>query len=313
MSKRALLVGINQFQGRPEWLLRGCVNDARAMSELLKQFYGFQSDEIYTAFDSDASGEGIRAGLAWLFSGYDGDGKDVRLFHIASHGTQVTANDEKDEEEDRLDEVIVPFDHDWSRPFTDDQLRETFTAIPEGVNFTFIADCCHSGSIDKDLLPAEFDVRPRRVEPPAAMQARIQALTDARFSAEAQEIEARYSQALTGLTFAERRVKERGLREQIKALLFAERKKKMVGSERHVLLAACEDVQTAADAFIEGSYRGAFTWSLGKAITESNGNITYGDLHGLSAKALKAGGYSQNPQLACNDARRGLRFLNSLA
>lgn len=311
MSKRALLVGINQFQGRPEWLLRGCVNDSHAMSQLLKSHYGFQSDQIYTIFDGDATAQSIRDGLSWLFSDYSGGGQDVRLFHIASHGTQVAANAENDDEDDKLDEVIVPYDHDWNRPYTDDQLREAFAGIPDGVNFTFVADCCHSGSINKDLLPAEMDVRPRRVEPPAEMQARVQTLIDSRIAEEVRWVEAEYSRALEGLSFSERRAKERGLKEQLKALFYKE-KKKMVEGERHVLLAACEDIQTAADAFIDGSYRGAFTWSLGKAIAESNGSITYGDLHALSMKALKAGGYSQNPQLVCPEDRRNLRFLSPL-
>ncbi len=311
MSKRALLVGINQFN-RADWLLRGCVNDTQAMAQLLKDYYSYQSDEIYTIFDKDATAEGIRAGLAWLFSGYANDGSDVRLFHFASHGAQLAANAENDAEGDKLDEVIVPHDHDWNRPFTDDELRQTFAQIPDRVNFTFVADCCHSGSINKDLFPVEMDVRARRVDPPAEMQARIRALNDARFSAEAQWVETEYNRALEGLTFGERQVKGRGLKENLKALFFAEKKKKMVGSDPHVLLAACEDVQTAADAFIEGSYRGAFTWSLGKAIAESNGQITYGDLHALSVKALKTGGYSQNPQLVCEDEWRGQRFLAPL-
>lgn len=311
MSKRALLIGINQFT-RPEWLLRGCVNDVQALSQLLKDHYSYQGNEIYTIFDKDATAQNIRDGLSWLFSDYTGDGKDVRLFHLASHGTQVAASQENDGEGDKLDEVIVPYDHDWNKPFTDDQLRQSFAGIPDGVNFTFVADCCHSGSINKDLFPVEMDVRPRRIEPPKAMQARIQALTDARFSEEALWVEAEYDRALAGLSFSERRVKERGLKEQLKSLFYKE-KKKMVEGERHVLLAACEDVQTAADAFIEGSYRGAFTWSLGKAIAESNGNLTYGDLHDLSVKALKTSGYAQNPQLVCGDERRALRFLSPLA
>ncbi len=311
MSKRALLVGINQYT-RADWLLRGCVNDAQAMAQLLRDYYSYQSNEIYTIFDKDATAQNIRDGLAWLFSDYANDGSDIRLFHIASHGTQVASNTENDAEGDKLDEVIVPHDHDWKRPFTDDQLRESFAQIPNRVNFTFVADCCHSGSINKDLFPVEMDVRPRRIDPPEEMQARIRALNDARFTEESRWVETEYSRALAGLSFSERRVKERGLKEKLKALFFAEKKKKMVGTESHILLAASEDVQTAADAFIEGSYRGAFTWSLGKAIAESNGNITYGDLHSLSAKALKAGGYSQNPQLVCGDEWRGVRFLSPL-
>jgi hypothetical protein len=40
MSKRALLVGINTF-ARPEWQLRGCVNDTLAVQQMLKSFFDF--------------------------------------------------------------------------------------------------------------------------------------------------------------------------------------------------------------------------------------------------------------------------------
>ncbi|RME64608.1 MAG: caspase family protein, partial [Caldilineae bacterium] len=243
MSKRALLVGINQFAGRPEWLLRGCVNDSQAMKQLLEEVYGFT--EIRVLNDGDATRQGIEEGLAWLLSGYEGGGKDVRVFHFASHGTQVATQADDDVEEDQLDEVIVPHDHDWDKPFRDDELRAIFDNIPDDVNFTFLADCCHSGSVDKDVFPREWDVRPRRVEPPAEMQTRINRIAARRLEEETRWIDARMEEKLAGLTFRERRQQERGLRERLKALFWQERKK-LIPAQRQTLLAACEDVQTAA-------------------------------------------------------------------
>ncbi len=88
MSKRALLVGINKFEpGIPE--LRGCINDTVEMGGLLQDYFGFQEADIRVIHDGDALADDIRGGLGWLLSEYDGDGRDVRVFHFSSHGTQV--------------------------------------------------------------------------------------------------------------------------------------------------------------------------------------------------------------------------------
>jgi hypothetical protein len=90
MSKRAFLVGINEFT-RADWALRGCVNDTLAMRQLLGENFNFANDQIRVLHNQDATTKNIRDGLAWLFSDYQGGGQDVRLFHFASHGTQVRA------------------------------------------------------------------------------------------------------------------------------------------------------------------------------------------------------------------------------
>jgi hypothetical protein len=132
MSKRALLVGINQFGSSiPE--LCGCINDTIEMRELLRDY---------------------------------------------SHGTQV--DDQSDDGWECLDEVIVPYDHDWEDPFRDDELRAIFNAIPEGVNFTFIADCCHSGSIQKALVDSSLRFYPRYLTPPPEVADRILAKREKR-------------------------------------------------------------------------------------------------------------------------------------
>lgn len=47
-------------------------------------------------------------------------------------------------EADKKDEAIVPTDLNI---ITDDDLRAIFAPIPDGVKFTMVTDCCHSGSM----------------------------------------------------------------------------------------------------------------------------------------------------------------------
>jgi len=64
-----------------------------------------------------------------------------------------------------------------------------------------------------------------------------------------------------------------------------------------VLLAACRDDQTSADAFIDGKYRGAHTWFLWQSLRNANWNPTYRELASTTAAALSRSGFDQVPQL----------------
>jgi hypothetical protein len=305
MSKRALIVGINDFI-RPSWRLRGCVNDTVEMQGLLKTYLGFRSGEIKVLHDRDATAQGIRDGLAWLLSEYDGDGSDVRVFHFSSHGTQV--DDQGGDEWECKDEVIVPYDHDWDHPFRDDDLREIFDAIPEGVSFTFIADCCHSGSIQK--MPPEIEFYPRYLIPTVEVTDRIEALRKKRDTAQRDYVSQHLAHMLQGVPpdQLEEKIKEYlGLLQQ----RFRDEHYGVVPVERHVLLAACEDRQTAADARIEGDFRGAFTWALSRAIRDANGDLTYGELITRAGTHLRE--FDQRPQLECPPEMRGLKVFGPLA
>jgi hypothetical protein len=305
MSKRALIVGINNFT-RPHWRLRGCINDTIEMKGLLEAYYGFQDDDIRLLRDSAATAQGIRDGLSWLLSEYDGDGSDVRVFHFSSHGTQV--DDQGHDEWECFDEVIVPYDHDWDAPFRDDDLWLSFDEIPERVNFTFIADCCHSGSIQKLARDIEFYVR--KLEPPTDVADRIGDLVAQRDTDQDAYVAAQLAQMLQGVPpeqWAAKMQEYLGLlKEQFRKEHYA-----AVPFEKHYLLAACEDKQTAADARIEGDFRGAFTWALSKAIKEANGDLTYDELIARTGSNLED--YDQRPQLECPTALRGQKVLAPFA
>ncbi|MGD8998673.1 MAG: caspase family protein [Anaerolineae bacterium] len=307
MSKRALIVGINNFT-RPSWRLRGCVNDTIEMQGLLKTYFGFQDEDVRVLNDNDATSHGIREGLAWLLGDYAGNGKDVRVFHFSSHGTQVP--DQSDHEEwECKDEVIVPYDHDWDDPFRDDHLREIFEDIPEGVSFTFIADCCHSGTIQKALLDMDVEFDPRFVTPPPEVTRRIRELEEQRDAEADAWAAAQLAQMLQDVPrgqWAEKMQEYLAwLRQRFRQNTYA-----IIPEEKHVLLAACEDRQTAADAHIEGEFRGAFTWSLSKAIKDANGDLTYDEL--ITNAGANIADYDQRPQLECPAEMRELKVFAPL-
>jgi hypothetical protein len=307
VSKRALLVGINQFISAIS-PLRGCVNDTVEMQYLLNTYFRYSDDEIRVLRDGEATTQGIRDGLAWLLSDYEGDGQDVRIFHFSSHGTQVD-DQSGDEEWECLDEVIVPADHDWDKPFRDDDLGQIFDTIPDGVRFTFIADCCHSGTIQRDLLDRDIAFLPRYVTPPAEIVDRIAKLREKRDA----EADAWVAQELIKLLQGippEQWAAE--IQEYVAILLqrFRQNKYGSVSADRHVLLAACEDRQTAADAYIDGNYRGAFTWALGQAIRDANGDLTYDRLIQRIGASLRE--YGQTPQLECPPEMRKQKVFSPL-
>jgi metacaspase-1 len=308
MSKRAFLVGINEFT-RADWALRGCVNDTITMRQLLGETFGFAAEQIRVLNDRDATAERIREGLAWLFSDYKGGGQDVRLFHFASHGTQVA--DSVGDEDDMLDEVIVPYDHSWTNPFKDDLLRGIFEEAPDDVNFTFIADCCHSGSINKVVYPPEVeDVRSRYLEPPLEMQTLINQAHLQRRQEEEAWLQPQLEEARGGMSFPEWLGARETIKEKLLARFRREKQKPVASTKPQVLLAACRDEETAADALIEGAHRGAFTWSLAQAIRESNGSISYGDL--IKRSQFLLSNYTQNPQLDCPDDLSEKLFLSPI-
>jgi hypothetical protein len=149
MKKRSLCVGINGYSGLPGHGLNGCLNDARNLGNVLGAVYGF--DQVKTLLDAKASRQGILDGLDWLCDCAQ-PGAEL-VFSFSGHGTQKADLD--GDEPDRLDECLCPSDlcdSNWDRALiTDDELSARFLRLPRGVHLTVIADCCHSGTITREL------------------------------------------------------------------------------------------------------------------------------------------------------------------
>lgn len=163
MNRRAVCIGIDDYRGE-EIDLRGCVNDARAWAGLLAGRYGFALGDVRLILDAEATRHGILTALERLVG--EAHAGDVCVFVYSGHGTWVPERGRGDEADGR-DEALVPWEADFERLITDDQLRPVLNRIPEGSAFTFIADSCYSGTATR-LLPAG---RVRCIKPPAAVAA----------------------------------------------------------------------------------------------------------------------------------------------
>ena len=112
MANRALLVGINDYQGISD--LRGCINDVTNMRDILKTHLGFTNKDIRVLVDRRATRANILKRLRWMVDGAKPG--DFLVFHFSGHGSQIRDRD-GDELQDQMDELICPWDMNWdSRP-----------------------------------------------------------------------------------------------------------------------------------------------------------------------------------------------------
>ena len=275
MARYALCVGINEFKSLPRssWL-SGCVNDANDISKALKKF-GFTARNVQVLTDKDATKRKVMAALKAMV-GKAKPGDHV-VFTFSSHGTQVPSLTGEGDEADNLDEAFTCYDlkesgEDWDRKtvILDDELRELFAKVPEGVLLEVLLDTCHSGTGLRDLDDIQQAMlrgrRPRYLPPPTP-----QGLTRAR----------------SIRTTRPRKVDHKALVELTKT---------KGPSAKPVLYAACKPDQTAADARFDGRSNGAFTYLFLKALAQ-NPSQTRSQLHSTITKGLKGEQFEQRSTL----------------
>jgi hypothetical protein len=264
MGKKALCVGINNFKNYPSAALNGCVNDSEDMKDVLKTFLGFTDADIITLTDKKATKENIMKNLNAMVDGAREGKYRFLVFSFSSHGTQVP--DLSGDEPDRADEAFCPHDlaekggiWDPDHIITDDELHDLFGKLPENVLLEVFLDTCHSGT---GLKSIDFllDRRPRYMPPPS-----IEAFN---------EIEGRHSRGLA------RSLMEKGI-------------------VHHILWTGCRSDQTSADARIGGTWHGAFTYFLCKAMRDNRNQLARKDLIEKVREDLRNGHYTQIPQLEC--------------
>ena len=262
MTNRALCVGINNYPVAGADLM-GCVNDARAWAELLREQFDFPRSNVRILTDRRATKRAILDALkedvlAGATSG------DVLVFTNSSHGSYIP--DREDDEPDGYDETMCPYDVREAQ-ITDDELRELLADVPRGVRMTVLSDSCHSGSVTRawldEIVPGVRFRDQRRVRflNPALLR-RTRVIADPR------------------------RVHPRGR--------FGASERDM----RHVLLSGCRDDEYSYDARIRGRYHGAMTYYALKAIRAARYRITPAALVRELNRQLPAAGYEQHPQLS---------------
>lgn len=258
MAKRALCVGINDYPGADNDLA-GCVNDARAWAQLLRERYAFAAADVRVLLDGQATRAGILAGLDWLLGGARAG--DQLVFTNSSHGTYVA--DESGDE--AYDEALCPYDA-ADGLILDDELRERFAALPEGVSLAVIADNCHSGTITRARLDAGAAVAP------AGDERRARFLNPAAIG----------RRVLADPWKASKRGKAAALPQ---------------AGMKELLLSGCSPREYSYDARFGGRSHGAMSYFALRAIEEADGEITWAELHSRLRALLDEAGYPQHPQL----------------
>lgn len=149
MTKRAVVVGINDYSNQPptkyfSWpSLGGCLADASALEGLLKDAFIF--DETTSLTDAQATRDGILQALRDMLGASVAG--DVAAFCYAGHGGRLPADpdDINDPANFRFYECIVPSSGDY---ITDRDFADLAGSLDSStVNLTLIMDSCHSGGL----------------------------------------------------------------------------------------------------------------------------------------------------------------------
>lgn len=145
MSKKAVLVGINYFNTQAQ--LFGCINDIVNIRNVLIEQYGYSDANIVSLRDDAKTAlqlptrNNILTQLNQLIR--DSASCSEIWFHYSGHGAQI--RDTNGDEQDGLDEIIVPSDYTTGGFITDDEI---FNIVRNAKCKTMlIFDCCHSGSM----------------------------------------------------------------------------------------------------------------------------------------------------------------------
>ena len=261
MAKKALCVGINDYPYEGADLF-GCVNDAQAWAELLRDHYGFPENRITMVTDRDATKAEILMELDNLLA--DAQAGDVLVYTFSGHGTYVAdvSGDEPgfDEGQCAYDGVIL-----------DDELRERLVALPDDVHLTVISDSCHSGSVTRG------EDAPHRERPD---QRRERFLNP----------ELLGNVLLSSSTFA-------AIKRQMRQAMAAVNELTLRFKMNELLLAGCMANQSSYDALFGDVHHGAMTFHALQTIKEMNYELTYEELYDELSYRLEDAGFPQNPQL----------------
>ena len=264
--------------------LAGCVNDASEVEDLLTTRFGVKAENLVRLNNDEAR----RDAVIQKFREHLGQaGKDdIALFFYAGHGSQVpTGGLFAEIEPDGMNESIVCYDSRVLGAF-DLVDKDIATLIGEltskGVHVTTIFDSCHSGSVTRDLDDVagatDSAAWERRLEPRTDPQpAEAYLANPAAQTAAIRDIPAPPA-GMGSLTLA--------------AAAYAPDQ-----SGKHVLLAACEDNQTAKEYFGNGKRHGAFTFFLTETLRNAAEPVGYRELMHQVRSALQKNVAMQTPKL----------------
>jgi hypothetical protein len=226
---------------------------------------------------------------------YDITVEEYHNFALSSgvfvHNSQVRDRD-GDELKDHLDEILCMYGMNWNDGYLlDDEFDAFFKSLPLGVTCEVVFDSCHSGtgnSVDRNnvghrsqLAEASTDVVGRFLPPPVDIEMRWE------------------GDAIETKRFVNAVIPPRW-----------EHPVPPTQVPHSIIWSGCGEEQTSADAQINGSFNGAFTYYFCKLIRQTQGKITRLDLLTRLRASLKHHRYTQIPELTCHGSVASINFLS---
>jgi pimeloyl-ACP methyl ester carboxylesterase len=255
----ALIIAIDKYPIKGHEL-NGCVNDATAFANYLKEFCQ-KSGITYSEkrlFDADAARLKIIEGFKHFDAAKSGD---TCVYYYSGHGSTMPAPPEFWDEPDGMSQTIVCHDSRIGKPgcrdMADKEIGYLIHKATAGrdVHFLAVTDCCHSGTNTREIA-AKDGIKARMADTCPTSPRGIQDYEG-----------------------------------------FKDWKNFQPPSSKHVHLAAAKNDETAKECKIGGTSRGVFTYSLIETLQQANGNISYSELmQRISIKARNRV-QEQTPQL----------------
>jgi len=301
LSRRALLVGINQYP-REQDRLEGCVNDVFLMSSVLQEC-GFPPESIRVCLDERATARGITDRLKWLLD--DPRPADERVFYYSGHGATIAEYGEN-LEPDRKTETLVPWDFDWSREraIVDDQIFAMYSQLPYRTRFAMILDCCHSGGMHR-----QGGARVRGLNPPDDIRHRElkwDRVSDMWVSRDFKRLNQRFSSqpdtnaAFFGADGTSTRIGRASLLRSQSERDYRRLKRRAgtsrIGPYLPLIIEACQEKEFSYEYRHGVTSYGAFTYSLALELRRRR-RVSYQRLVEVTADRLADLGYAQRPQI----------------
>lgn len=166
-QKRALVIGIGNYPESSGWSIINGHRDVNLITGMLEQ-NGFERGNIATLIDGQAVKSAVTDAFKALVS--NADPGDTVYIHFSGHGQQVTDID--GDEEDGLDEAIIPYDaaisyglagYKGEKHILDDDLNGWLDRIKDAVGpkgeLMVILDACHSGDATRGSGSTRISVR----------------------------------------------------------------------------------------------------------------------------------------------------------
>jgi|GEM_PF-913205 len=153
-EKYAVLVGVDEYTDAPGHVspssLKGCVNDAKSIRELLINRFGFKNDNIRSLYNSLATKKNLlevmRSTLQQCKEG------DAVVFFFSGHGVWMkNLSNIGDKIKDGMSQAIVMSDlysNEWECLVRDETLKQIVNKfVDKKVIVTSIFDCCFSENL----------------------------------------------------------------------------------------------------------------------------------------------------------------------